>query len=77
MTGLLYDKMVEVIEEYLGPASQRFVDRQIENHLQIDPKDLTAKDIEPLSEWIKVSLSLLTSDRQAVDDCIEKLRRLN
>jgi hypothetical protein len=72
----LYDNIVAVIEYYLGPAAQRFVDRQIQSHLQKSPEEVTAEDLDRLSDWIKVSMSLLTDDRQTVEECIKKLLQL-
>jgi hypothetical protein len=76
MTPTLYDNIVTVIEIYLGPAGQRFVDRQITSHLQKSPEDVTPDDLEHLKEWIRVSMSLLTDDRRTVDECMNRLIKL-
>jgi hypothetical protein len=72
----LYDNIVTVIEGYLGPAGQRFVDRQIESHLQKSPTEITVSDLAQLTDWIRVSLSLITDDRQIVEECVDKLHQL-
>ena len=76
MAAALYDTIVDVIEYYLGPAAPRFVDRQIEFHLHKLPRDITPADLEHLTEWIRVSLALLTNDRRTVDECTQRLTQL-
>ncbi len=76
MTVRLYDNIVSVIEPYLGPTTQRFVDRQIVSHLQKPPQEITGEDLAQLTEWIKVSLSMLTDDRQTVEECVSRLTGL-
>ena len=76
MTATLYDTIVEVLTHYLGPAAQRFVDRQIKFHLHKSPSEVTQADITQLTEWIRVSLSLITDDRRVVDECVQRLMQL-
>jgi hypothetical protein len=76
MTETLYDNIVKVLTYYLGPAASRFVDRQITFHLQKSPQDVTAEDLQRLTEWMRVSLALLTDDRETVDECARKLIQL-
>jgi hypothetical protein len=76
MAAALYDTIVDVLEYYLGPAAPRFVDRQIEFHLHKPPQEVTPADLEGLIEWIRVSMSLLTSDRRIVDECAQRLTKL-
>jgi hypothetical protein len=76
MPAALYDTIVDVVEYYLGPAAPRFVDRQIEFHLHKPPREIVPADLERLSGWIRMSLALLTDDRQTVDECIQRLTQL-
>jgi hypothetical protein len=76
MTPSLYEQIVDLTEEYLGPAAQRFVARQISSHLEKDPEDLTSQDIATLIEWGTVTMSMLTQDRRMVEDYATKMRRL-
>jgi hypothetical protein len=69
----LAEQLVAIIQEYLGPAADRFVARLISFHLGKEPSELTAKDIPKISNWIKVSLSLLTEDHLVIDDCEKKI----
>ncbi len=72
----LYQEVVSITQDYLGPAARRFVDRIISFHLDKDPHQLTKKDIPQLTEWIKVSLGLLTEDKSMVDDCEKRILKL-
>lgn len=69
-------KLCKVLESYLGPAANRFVERQIKFHLQKPPQDVTRDDIPELTEWIKISMALLTEDRNSIDECEQKLLEL-
>ncbi len=76
MTVTLYATIVEITEGYLGPAAQRFIDRQITFHLSKRPEDITRADLEKLNDWIKVSLSLLTDDPSVVDDYSARIAKI-
>lgn len=77
MAPSLYDQLVAVTSELLGPASERFIDRQIVSHLNIDPIDLTAKDLRELSEWIRLSMGMLTNDMDTLKAYSRALKDLS
>lgn len=64
----IYDQVVDVTYEYLGPAAKRFVDREIEAHLGKKPKDITHDDIVKLHDWSKMAVAFLTDDSELIDD---------
>jgi hypothetical protein len=72
----LYSQINDIIENYLGPATNRFVERQVKFHLHKKPEQLKAHDIPQLTEWIKVSMALLTEDKSAIDECEQQLLAL-
>ena len=72
----LYDEVIAVTDDYLGPAAERFVARQITTHLHKSPEKLTRTDLRKLIDWIKLAISLLTDDVEAVDKYIDSLTRL-
>lgn len=72
----LYEKVVKVTNVYLGPAADRFITRQIENHLHKQPENLTREDLLALLDWIKLAMSLITEDRDIVEEYIDQLQRL-
>lgn len=69
----LYHHLIDVTEDYLGPAAQRFIDRQIENHLQKHPKDIDLEDLPQLVQWLKLSISVLTENPRLVEEYATKL----
>jgi hypothetical protein len=77
MTDALYLQVTAITEEYLGPAAERFVARQITFHLNKTPQELEIDDIPKLVEWTKVTLGLITEDRQMIEDFGDKMTRLS
>lgn len=72
----LYTQVVRVTHVYLGPAADRFISRQVQNHLHIEPDELSKADLEKLIDWVRVAVSLLTEDSAIVEEYIARLRRL-
>ena len=64
-------------ESYLGPTADRFITRQIKNHLHKAPKNLSREDIGPLSEWVSVTASLLIEDSEQVKNYVKSLRKIS
>lgn len=72
----LYSEVVEIAEDYLGPAADRFIGRQITFHLNKKPENLAKEDLDKLVEWVKVSLSLLTDDHKSVETAASRILAL-
>jgi hypothetical protein len=72
----LYTEVVDVTYDYLGPAADRFVTRQIRSHLGKAPEQLRKRDLRDLISWIKIAMSLLTDDEQLVNKYVTDLIRL-
>jgi hypothetical protein len=75
-TSSLYDDVVTITYDYLGPAADRFVVRQIRNHLQKDPGDLRPKDLRELIDWIQLAMRLISNDSRAIDRYVADLEDL-
>lgn len=75
-TATLYSEVVDITYDYLGPAADRFVTRQIRGHLGKAPEQLRKRDLRDLISWIKIAMSLLTDDDELVKKYIFDLRRL-
>lgn len=73
---VLYDQVVRVTHVYLGPAADRFISRQAQNHLHKPPEKMTRKDLLMLIDWIKVAVSLLTDDGEIVEEYAAQLYKL-
>jgi len=72
----IYERVVAITHVYLGPAADRFIDRQIENHLHKTPKALTKEDLVSLTSWIKVIVSLICDDPDIVEEYILELNKI-
>jgi hypothetical protein len=72
----LYNRVVRVTHVYLGPAADRFIARQVQNHLHKDPETLSNQDLAKLIDWIRVTVSLLTEDSEIVEEYIQQLEHL-
>jgi hypothetical protein len=73
---LLYDQVVKVTHVYLGPAADRFIARQVQNHLHKTPEELSGDDLLKLIDWIRVSVSLLTEDSEIIEEYAQQLQQL-
>ena len=73
---MYYEKLVAITKDYLGPAAERFIKRQIDFHLEKKPDALTREDVMRLAEWIQNALSLLTGDKEMVKDVAARIRVL-
>jgi hypothetical protein len=73
----LYDRVIEVTTDYLGPAAERFIDRQVQNHLQKQPTELKEEDLQKLIDWIRVAVSVLTDDSSLVREYTARLQALD
>lgn len=72
----LYTQVVTITYDYLGPAADRFVMRQIRNHLEKDPEQLQRKDLRQLIDWIQLAMRLISSDKEAIDNYMADLEAL-
>lgn len=72
----LYDQVVRITHVYLGPAADRFIARQVENHLHKSPAELTASDLGRLIDWIRIAVSLITEDSEIIEEYTGQLQRL-
>lgn len=72
----LYEQVVRVTHVYLGPAADRFITRQVENHLHKSAHELSAEDLNSLIDWIRVVVSLLTEDSEIIEEYASELQKL-
>jgi hypothetical protein len=72
----LFDKAVQITEEYLGPAGERFIRRQISTHLQIKPEALDAKNMPKLINWSTIAFALLTNSTEDLESFTQDLKAL-
>jgi len=75
-TPTIYEQLVQTTRIYLGPAAERFIDRQVKNHLNKEPEDITSADLDQLIDWIRISVSFLTEDNQLIEEYVYQLSQL-
>lgn len=75
-TKSLHTQLVEISEEFLGPAGERFINRQIETHLDIKPEKIRNNQIQQLVGWTSVAFALLTNNRQERQEFKASLQKL-
>ncbi|GAC1386924.1 MAG: hypothetical protein NVS1B7_6680 [Candidatus Saccharimonadales bacterium] len=75
-TDNLYQQVVQITTDYLGPTAPRFIDRQIHNHIGKAPGSLAIGDITTLIDWTKIALATLTDDSRLIEEYIGRLRAL-
>jgi hypothetical protein len=71
-----YEEVVKVTYEYLGPAADRFVARQVRSHLSKDPEQLQKQDLAALIEWFSLAMALLSEDMALVNKYVAALTNL-
>lgn len=76
-SSTIYHEVVGITYEYLGPAADRFVTRQIRNHLHKNPEQLQPKDLQQLLDWMRLAMGLLSDDKQLVELYIRELEQLS
>lgn len=75
-TASVKDQLLEISQDYLGPAAERFIDRQITTHLNKSSDLLTKKDLIKLIDWLKLSFTVLTDDADIINEYVKRLRLL-
>lgn len=69
-----YEEVVNITHEYFGPAADRFVNRQIRNHLHIQPEQLRQRDLANLIVWISLAMALLIDDQNLINEYVTNLK---
>ena len=61
----LYDSAIEAAKPYMGPAAEKFMTRQIKEHLGIEPANLTVDNLPDLASWCISSGKLVMGEDKA------------
>ena len=72
----IYEQVLKITHKYLGAGADNFIDKQVENHLNKSPADLSITDLSSLIDWIKVTVSLITEDNTVIDNYTGELQKL-
>lgn len=79
MTGThssIYSEATKIAEDYLGPAAPRFMSRLVISHLHKEPEELTVEDLEQLTSWVKIAVSMITDEDKVVNEFSARLQLL-
>lgn len=71
-----YPKIIAIMRDYLGPAAERFVNRQMLLSLDKEDSRLDKKDITRLSQGISAALGVLTHRKDIVDEAVGRIKEL-
>ena len=74
--NLLYQRALQIAGTYLGPASERFLGRQITENLHKDPEALSRTDIPELAKWVYSSIGPSVADPKIADEFRHELLAL-
>jgi len=72
----LYMQVLVITEDYFGPAAPRFIERIINNHFDKAPNSLKLDDLPELTEWVRLTLAILTEHESEVEELTERLSNL-
>jgi hypothetical protein len=72
----LYVSLVAIASDYLGPAGERFIDRQMQNLLKKNPAELTTDDIDTLIDWSRIALTVITDKKEVIAEFIDRIAAL-
>jgi hypothetical protein len=75
-TTSFYSRVVKITQAYLGPAAERFVARQVRNHLGKEPERLEKQELPELIVWFSMAMGILSGDEQVVHSYTADLRKL-
>lgn len=64
----LSDKVLKVTIDYIGPSSQKFLERQTTSHMNgLTLNDLKKEHVPELAKWVNVSAGLLIGKEKATE----------
>lgn len=73
----LYNTVLKILTDYLGPVSGRFLDRNIRSHLKKEPAELIPEDLPKIVEWIRITIGMVSRDSKMADECAERIAGIN
>lgn len=71
-----HTRVVAITRDYLGPAAERFINRQIDFHIGKPPDQINKDDVAHLRESVRVALGLLVEDKRLVAEAVAKFDAL-
>lgn len=76
VSGLLYERVSKVTEDYFGPSASRYIERLVGTRFHKPAAELQPEDMPELIEWMRLSVALLTDKEWVVEELTSKLSAL-
>ncbi len=76
MSKTLYQKLVKISVDCLGPATERWFPYLITAHLNKPAHDIMPSDLPKLCLWAKLTAALYTEDGQKVEKFAKQIEAL-
>lgn len=76
MSKTLYQKLVKIGVDCLGPATERWFPYLITAHLNKQPHDIVPSDLPKLCLWAKITAALYTENEQQVEKFAKQIEAL-
>jgi hypothetical protein len=73
----IYNHVLTITEDYLGPAAPRFLSRLATNHLNKPASRITRADLPQLVVWIKLAATIITDNEAVVTEYLMRLENLS
>lgn len=70
-----YQQVFALLQPHFGPMTARFLNRQINAHIDKDPYTISSADRQELARWIDISAGLLLDDKIA-KELAAKIRQI-
>jgi hypothetical protein len=68
-----YEQILDITKDYLGPASGRFLDRQINSYFHKAPHELQKGDIPMLAIRIRSGLLVISRNETRVQEAFHRI----
>ena len=75
-TSVVYEEIVDITHDYLGPSSRRFITKLAKSHLGKKPSQLTRSDVNELHKWGIQSFAHVAENDKMVDEFSTRLLAL-
>lgn len=73
--NMISEKVLRLTINYLGPASQRFLERQTRSHMNgLNFAELKEEHLPELFKWIELSARLIINDK--AEEMVKKMEAL-
>jgi hypothetical protein len=63
----LAERIIKITAEYVGPASQRFLERQASHVNGLTMDNIDRNHLQELAKWVLISGKLIIDEKRAVE----------